>query len=306
MSFTRKLILSFSILFLLAALPGFSVVPAQAAECTQYHTVKKGEYLVQIGRIYGVHWRTLADWNDLDNPSLIYPGQKLCVEMDGDGDSNGNDDGTGGKGYTGFPTISIVSVVEDESVTIQTNNMPPNDTFVVRMGEMGTQGIGGEKVDTIDSEDGGSFKATFRIPSSLEGEQRIAIRLESPDSGYFAYNWFWNDTSASDDNGSGTGGKPITGIPTFSIVSVVEDGTVTIRTNNFPADMEFQVRMNDMGTKGIGGILVATFNSGDGGSFNKTFEIPSELHGEQRIAIRTDSTTTGHFSYNWFWNNTTP
>jgi hypothetical protein len=32
-------------------------------------------------------------------------------------------------------------------------------------------------------------------------------------------------------------------IPTFSIVSVVRDQTVTIRTNNFPANQTFTARM---------------------------------------------------------------
>jgi hypothetical protein len=303
MALTRKFFLSLSIFFIVAGLLGFSAAPAQAAECTRRHTVRRGEYLVQIGRIYGVHWRTLADWNDLEKPSLIFPGQRLCVEMDGDG---GDDDGgTGGRPITGIPTFSIVSVVEDESVTIRTRNFPADDRFIVRMGEFGTRGVGGTRVDTINSGDGGSFTATFRIPRDVRGLNRIAIRLQSPDSGYFSYNWFWNNNSADGDDDGGTGGRPTTGIPTFSIVSVVRNETVTIRTNNFPPDLEFTVRMNVIGTRGLRGIRVATFNSGDGGRFNKTFEIPSELRGEERIAIRTDSTSTGHFSYNWFWNSTT-
>jgi lysozyme len=54
--------------------------------CTKYHTVKRGEYLVQIARLYGVSWRWLADINNLANPSRIYPGQVLCVQT---GNSSG-------------------------------------------------------------------------------------------------------------------------------------------------------------------------------------------------------------------------
>ena len=37
--------------------------------------------------------------------------------------------------YTGIPTFSIQSVVADGSVTVLTNNFPPNQTFTVRMGD---------------------------------------------------------------------------------------------------------------------------------------------------------------------------
>lgn len=99
---------------------------------------------------------------------------------------------SGGDGYTGYPTISIASVSRNASVKINAYNFPANDTFVVRMDVIGTRGINGVKVDTIKTGDGGSFSATFSIPGSLSGARQIAIRLESPTSGYYAYNWFYN------------------------------------------------------------------------------------------------------------------
>ena len=97
--------------------------------------------------------------------------------------------------YSGVPTFTITSVVRDSSVTILTNNFPANDTFNVRMGPIGTQGIGGILVGTVNSGAGGSFSATFNIPPSLYGSYQIAIRLESPTTGYYAYNWFYNNTT---------------------------------------------------------------------------------------------------------------
>jgi hypothetical protein len=171
------------------------------------------------------------------------------------------------------------------------------------MGVIGTQGIGGKVVDTINSGQGGTFTANFRIPEELRDDARIAIRLESTTgSGYFAYNWFFNDTT-------GTGGQPPApihkGIPTFNITGVVRNQTVTILTNNFPANMDFVVRMDVRGNRALGGIVVTTFNSGSGGAFSKTFEIPAALQGVPQIAVRTDSTTTLHHSFNWFYNNST-
>ncbi|HJW91032.1 MAG TPA: LysM peptidoglycan-binding domain-containing protein [Anaerolineales bacterium] len=297
MSNFRKLITMFLAFIILIGVAGFNVPSALAASCTKYHTVKKGEYLVQIGRIYGVHWRTLADWNNLRNPSLIYPGQKLCVEMDG------KTPPPPPPPPSKIPTFSIVSVVEDDNVTIRTANFPANDSFDVLMGAYGTAGIRGKLVDTIKSGEGGSITANFRIPASLRGLARIAIRLQSPKSGYFSYNWFWNNSTG----GGGTTPPPAPGkIPTFSIASVVRDSTVTVKTADFPANRTFVVRMGAFGTRAIGGIEVARFDSGAGGSLSKTFEIPSALRGSTRIAIRTEATGGGYFSYNWFWNNTYP
>jgi len=222
------------------------------------------------------------------------------------------------KAYSGYPTFDIVSVVEDTSVTIQTKNMPPDQTFTVRMGLIGTKAIGGVVVGTTDSGEGGALKLTYNIPDSLKGKAQIAIRMDSP-AGYYAYNWFDNITgSAPTAPGTTTtptktptatktpaattpSGTAYSGIPTFSIVSVVKDTSVTIKTQNFPAGKTFTVRMGAYGTKGIGGVQVDTIDSGSGGSFEKTFKIPESLKGSYRIAIRMDG-TGGYYAYNWFYN----
>jgi hypothetical protein len=62
--------------------------------------------------------------------------------------------------------------------------------------------------------------------------------------------------------------------------------------------------MGKFGTLGVGGITVGTVDSGDGSSIQTTFDIPAELQGLDRIAIRLES-AQGFFSYNWFWNQDT-
>jgi hypothetical protein len=203
-------------------------------------------------------------------------------------------------GYTGIPTISILSVDQDESVTLQTHNFPANQDFKVLMGKMGTRGVGGVHVSTLSSGAGGSFTDTFEIPKELQGDYQIAIRLQTADGVFYAYNWFYNNTTTV---------QPLpgySGIPTFSIIAVVKDDTVTIKTNNFPANYDFKVLMGKMDTKGVGGTHVTTFNSGSGGTFEDTFDIPATLAGEYQIAIRLQSATGGFYAYNWFFNNTYP
>jgi hypothetical protein len=290
------------VLVLLLSGLGATVRPAAAAEaaatCTQYHTVQKGEYLTMIAKQYGVSWRWLADINNLANPSLIYPGQKLCVATDG---SSTPPPAT-------IPTFSIASVVADSKVTITPYNFPANDSFNVLMGEYGTKGINGIKVTTVTTNANRQLSATtYDIPAGLKGLNRIAIRLESPASGYFAYNWFYNSSTGSGTGGGSTpGGSTYTGIPTFSIAAVVRDTNVTIQTKNFPPNLTFDVLMGQMGTRGVNGIKVGTLASGNGGSLSATFNIPPELKGLKQIAIRTQNSGTGYFSYNWFYNTTAP
>ena len=212
--------------------------------------------------------------------------------------------------YYGIPTISILSVTKDQDVTIQAYNFPADYDFNVLMGKMWTQGIGGTLVTTINSGEGGSFQATFNIPAALKGDYQIAIRLQTTNNYFYAYNWFYNNTASVGTTTNGTPASPAlpgySGIPTFSITGVVKDNTVTILTNNFPAGYDFNVLMGKMWTQGIGGIQVTTISSGSGGSFAKTFTIPPALAGETQISIRLEATSDGFYAYNWFYNNTTP
>lgn len=199
-----------------------------------------------------------------------------------------------------IPTIAITSIESDKSVNIQTYNYPPNQTFTVRMGKIGTNGVGGTVVGTLQSGAGGSLTASFPIPEALKGEYQIAIRLESP-VGYYSFNWFYNNTAAAPPISS-TPGTVYTGIPTFSVTGVQRDATVSIKTHNFPANRDFKVTMGAMGAKGVNGAVVTTTNSGNGGEFTATYNVPEALKGSYQIAIRLES-ADGYFAYNWFYNS---
>jgi hypothetical protein len=222
-----------------------------------------------------------------------------------------------------YPSFSIVTVVEDDKVTIKTYNFPAGDSFKVRMGAYGTLGVGGTVVDTQASGGGGTFTATYSIPAGLAGATRIAIRLESPTSGYYAYNWFWNNTSNATAAPTSTpgptntpggptntpaptatgGAAPVSGFPYFYITGVDRDNDVTIQGYNFTKNDTYTVRMNTFGTLGLGGTVADASYATDGdGNFSATFSIPGGLAGLDRIAIRMDSNTTAYYAFNWFWN----
>lgn len=93
-----------------------------------------------------------------------------------------------------IPTIWIVGVSRNSTVTIQTANFPPNLDFQVLMGPMGTQGFG-YHVTTFNSGAGGTMTRTFSIPPQLHGSYQISIRTQNQWSGYFSYNWFYNNST---------------------------------------------------------------------------------------------------------------
>lgn len=203
-------------------------------------------------------------------------------------------------GYSGIPTISVLNVVPGVSVKLRAHNFPPNVDFKVLMGAYGTYGVGGTEAAVLNSLAGGTFDTLdIAIPAALAAMNPIAIRLQSTNGVYYAYNWFTNGVVTPPAPG-------YTGIPTFSIKTVVVDDEVTILTNNFPAGLDFTARMGAYGTKGVGGPVVGTINSGLGGAFVATFKIPAELKGSSLIAIRLDDAANYYYAYNWFTNSSAP
>lgn len=201
------------------------------------------------------------------------------------------------------PFFLIQSVDADDSVTIYTYNMPSNETFVVSMGPFGSRGFG-TQVTSFNSGAGGSQSLTFSIPPAYKGSSRIAIRMQTTHAyPYFAYNWFYNNTApvsaVPDQPTTPAVSAPVyVGNPSFSITAVTRGQNVTVAAKNFPPNQTFTVTMN--------GIIVESFNTGEGGDFTRSFSIPPQLAGYYRIPIRM---STGHsapyFAFNWFYNNST-
>lgn len=80
----------FTIIFIVAALQLFVVSASYAAPSAwgndgggMYHTVRYGETLYSIGRMYGVHPNRIAEANGLYNPNYIYAGQVLYIPSGG-------------------------------------------------------------------------------------------------------------------------------------------------------------------------------------------------------------------------------
>jgi len=202
--------------------------------------------------------------------------------------------------------FDVIRAREDRDVTIQANSFPHDVTFQVEM-----RYDGGPWVYSDQLESGGSFKATVPIPHQLRGYSPLIIRVTKYPDAITDLEAFPNTSFTESTYGVKVYSKypckyrkPHAGIPTIWIEKVVRDRSVTFKTDNYPAHLKFEVYMGEIGTKGKDGYYAGDFYSGSGGSFIVTVDIPPQLRGEPRIAIRTESTEKGYYSYNWFDNKT--
>jgi LysM repeat protein len=78
---TRRVILVLMVLALVltATASVAAAAPQTSYTCVAYHTVKFGETLNSISRLYGVSAQALMAANNIYNPNLIYAGQTLCI-----------------------------------------------------------------------------------------------------------------------------------------------------------------------------------------------------------------------------------
>lgn len=129
--YVKKLFITLVALSLVLGAAALPATTAQAATCTQYHTVVRGETLYSIGVAWGVGWPYLAKINGIGNPGKIFAGQSLCVATTTSGSSGTVPSGS-------IPTFSITGVVKDKTVSVTTYNFPAHDTFNVLMGAYGT------------------------------------------------------------------------------------------------------------------------------------------------------------------------
>ena len=262
-----------------------------ASVCTQWHTVARGEYLSMIARMYNTDWRTLAEINNLTDPSRIYAGQKLCVATGSSGSSSQGSTPSTSSGVR----VYALSVEEDQFVTLQGKKLAAYSRYTIYLSKYGTYPIGATFLGSVVTDKYGAFSETFRMPSKLVDVQKIAINI-SNGRGDATSNWFINATA---DGNTGGEGAPALGL---GFVSVREDEWVKIKTSNLPANVTFDVLMGKSGTKGVNGVKVGTLRDDEGGSVRATFNIPSQLQGRSRIDLRIENKALGIYSYLSFEN----
>lgn len=256
----------------------FQPAVAATSTCKQFHTVESGEYLVMIARSYGTDWRALAEMNNLKNPSLIYPGQNLCVSTSGSLPVVIPQTGSSSSSVR----VYALSVKEDQSVTLRGRYLVPDSRYTVYMGKYKAAPSADTRVGTVFTDKNGAFTTTFNLPKKLVDISQIAVSLYNG-RGDVAGNWFINATLEGN-----TGGSLMPEF-SFSIVSIDKNDTVRIKTNNLPANTTFDVLMGKAGSEGENAYLAGSLRSSKGGAIKATFDIPSELEGRSKIDIRLEN-----------------
>ncbi len=239
--------------------------------------MQPGETLYRIGLKYNFTWDRIAAANGITNANKVFAGQKLCIPR-------AVSSGTPG----GQPAPEVVIV------------LPTQVQFVQALTDVNMRVGPGLEFRVLGKVFAGQTAKVTGVSSN-----GLWWRVICPD-GTTGNCWITAGAQYTQPTG-GTAPTPQPQpqpgvIPTFSISAVVRDQTVTITGRNFPAGRSFDVRMGTYGTQALGGTYVGSTNTGNG-SFTATYNVPANLRGSTRIAIRLDG-AGGYYSYNWFWNNT--
>jgi len=214
------------------------------------------------------------------------------------------------------PSFTITRVDMDKNITVSGTGFPVDMEFDVLMGEYGSTGVGGVKVSSQKTGSKGEFKATYIIPAVFKGTYKIAIRMASAKSPYYAYNYFYNATypvaeapapveaTKAETPAATTKDTAVAyeGYPSFTITAVKKHVSIAIQAENLPADETFEIYMTDYDDGSAEVVKAGTMESKEGGAASATFSIPSEVQGLNQISVRLSGVKTGYFAYNFFFN----
>lgn len=253
--------------------PAFAAVKTPE-KCTRWHTVQKGEYLSKIADQYDTNWYTLAEINQLANPSLIFAGNKLCIfHSDFSGSSPVDTPTTSTKA-----SVVATSVKEDQAVTLQGKNLVADARYNVSLGKFKNDQEIGYSVGSVYTNKDGAFTTTVTIPKKLYDVLKIRASLTDK-LGKTTSNWFINATSKGNTGGIGSPNLEI------DVHSVKRGNWVKIETANLPANVSFNVYMNRSGANENKAIYVGTLRNSKAGKVLATYEIPANLKDRSKLEI---------------------
>ncbi len=92
-----------------------------------------------------------------------------------------------------------------------------------------------------------------------------------------------------------------TGKPYIEIIAVKANESVTVQAHRFPANETFTIRVGSFKNFFKDYVIVSTIDSGQGGSFKFTVQLPSIVKGVDMVTVRLDSPNK-YYAYNAFKN----
>lgn len=247
-----------------------------AVSCKQWHTVKSGETLSSIARIYGVKWQDIAKLNNLSSPYLIRPGQKLCISA---------------TSTIVTPTpppppintnvrVYATRVKEDMEVTLAGKSLAANTTYTVYLSKYKNTKSERLKAGTVNSDNNGAFSnKVFAIPGKLADIAKIRVELYRGKK-LAAENWFINGNV--EGNTGGYGAPPLT----ISLDSVKPGKSVRVQISNTPATVVYLVYIGKPGDSLDKMALVDNVQSPSGKNIKVDFAIPSKYSSVTNLELR--------------------
>ncbi|MBN2044028.1 MAG: hypothetical protein JW757_03330 [Anaerolineales bacterium] len=209
------------------------------------------------------------------------------------------------------PTVWIGSAGYPKTVNVAFDDfyLPGNYTIFIGPNVVGQPAT---ILGYANETNGPRFTKTFDIPDELKGEDVLKVAVVNAfnqHSGTMAFRYMEGYPYASpvgnfsaNYTSDSYGGTWSRATPYTRVLNVIPDTEVTLQVFNFPANKEFIVTMGPLGTRGIGGYVIGTQSTGEGGSFVVTYPIPAQLRGSDYISIRLESTSSGHYAYDYFQN----
>ena len=153
------------------------------ANCTQFYTVQRGDTLSEIAQRFNTTTSYLATLNNIQNPSLIFPGNRICVSVSG---------GIILPPTGANPNITVTNVNANNTIAISGAAFPANTTLNILIAQPGNQGVGGMQVDTVTTNNQGSFTDTVTIPEQLLANGELVVRAQNANNNAFAFATFMN------------------------------------------------------------------------------------------------------------------
>jgi len=225
-----------------------------------------------VGRKFDTSWRTVAQLNSLNDPYTLYTGQKLCIS---------------GKLIPVKETISTplggvrvyaTKVIEDKSVQLQGVRLMARTPYVVYLSKFSSLNPVRYRAGLITTDASGQFNQIFNLPYFLKDIVRIRVEV---DNGWNdrTENWFINA-----NNQANTGGYGAPAIR-LSLVSVVQDTSISVKARNVPGNVTYLVYIGKPGARLEQMERVGTMRTGKAGTVTAEYAIPAEFAQQAKLEI---------------------
>jgi LysM repeat protein len=171
---------------------GAGVPPAQAATCSQNHTVVAGDTLSALSVTYNVSIAEIAAANNLTEPYTLFLGQELCIPGAAQTASS-TPSATASPSTTATTTETANTTsskdpgmtvsIEGNLLTIVTTNLTTTSSYYVKVAPYYVRSTPKwVKIGFLRTKKEGAVSKTFKLPKDVRGANSIQVCLKNATS----------------------------------------------------------------------------------------------------------------------------